>query len=615
MERSELLEVIDTLRLVGGDTAAVEAKRARKALPTRLWETLSAFSNTRGGGLIVLGLDEEEGFAVTGVADAAKIASDLGSLCGNMEPPVRAVIQTHEVEGHLLVTAEVPEVSTANKPCFYKGAGLTNGAFIRVADGDRKLTGYEVQLLLSGRGQPRDDLRAVEEASPTDLDADLVSGLVGRLRRARPRVFATASDEEVLRRVRALVLHGGRSVPTVAGLLALGAYPQEFLPQANLTFVVYPGLRAGQTGPGGERFLDNLAVDGPVPEMIQVAYAAFQRNMRRRSIITGLGRQDVWEYPETALREALVNALAHRDLSSASLGTPVQVEMYPDRLVIRNPGGLYGPVGVDDLGVEHISSTRNEVLLRLLEETPLPGTDRTVAENRGSGIPTMVAALREAGMDPPIFHDRIATFQVTFPNHSLLDDDIVDWLRGIGAGDLSNTQLLGLARMRRGEVLSNGSFRSGTGLDSRVAGAELRDLVDRGLVHQTGTRGAARYTLSVRAEEGLPSEGGHETVGAGPIPAEQGDALAPRSRRRSAAERHAQIRKALQEGPRSRQELEALLSLQPASVLRHLRSMHAAGEVEQTGSARSPKGRWRLITTSATPPTPTSASRNAPLPP
>jgi ATP-dependent DNA helicase recG-like protein len=75
----------------------------------------------------------------------------------------------------------------------------------------------------------------------------------------------------------------------------------------------------------------------------------------------------------TAQREAVVNALVHRDLSASARGTQVQVEMYPDRLVIRNPGGLFGLVMVDNLGEEGISSARNATLIKILEGVPLPG--------------------------------------------------------------------------------------------------------------------------------------------------------------------------------------------------------------------------------------------------
>jgi ATP-dependent DNA helicase RecG len=135
--------------------------------------------------------------------------------------------------------------------------------------------------------------------------------------------------------------------------------------------------------------------------------------MSRRAIVRGAFRTDEWEYPETAVREALVNALAHRDLSAAARGTPVQIQLFPDRLTIMNPGGLYGPVNVERLGEEGISSTRNQVLMKLLEDTTAPDDGRLVCENRGSGISAMLNDLRSAGIESPQFVDRISTFTVT----------------------------------------------------------------------------------------------------------------------------------------------------------------------------------------------------------
>lgn len=89
MTDAELLELIGTLRAPEGDSTYVEAKRAGRDLPKRLWETLSAFANTSGGGVILLGLEEQAGFAVTGVDDSARIQADVASLCDQMEPPLR----------------------------------------------------------------------------------------------------------------------------------------------------------------------------------------------------------------------------------------------------------------------------------------------------------------------------------------------------------------------------------------------------------------------------------------------------------------------------------------------------------------------------------------------
>src|SRR3712207_664815 len=113
MTNDELAEILDGLRRAGTDTRRVEAKRAERELPRRLWETLSAFANTRGGGVLLFGLDQASGFTVVGVADPGKIMQDLASVCGEMEPPIRAAIDIHTVEGKSLVVAEVPETEIA----------------------------------------------------------------------------------------------------------------------------------------------------------------------------------------------------------------------------------------------------------------------------------------------------------------------------------------------------------------------------------------------------------------------------------------------------------------------------------------------------------------------
>jgi ATP-dependent DNA helicase RecG len=288
----------------------------------------------------------------------------------------------------------------------------------------------------------------------------------------------------------------GEYRPSLGGLLSLGHFPQQYFPQLNVTFVHYP-TTTGESSPSGVRFLDNVSLNGSIPYMAREALAAIQRNMTRRSLITGEGRRDLWEYPPEALREAIVNALVHRDLSPGSRGTQVQIELYPDRLTIQNPGGLFGSLDVNRLGEEGRSSARNSLLLKLLEEVSVPGEDRTVCENRGSGIRAMISSLRRAGMGPPLFKDRVTSFEVLMPNHALLDDDTVMWLSALGRDGIRDSQCIALALMKRGEVLDNSKYRAATGVnDSRAAYFELQDLVARELVDQTGSRGGARYTLS-----------------------------------------------------------------------------------------------------------------------
>ena len=330
-----------------------------------------------------------------------------------------------------------------------------------------------------------------------DLDDALLDQFVTRLRANRPLVFGDLDAAEILTLTSLAKRAEDELLLTVAGLAALGRNPQKYFPQLMLTFAHYRTTE-GEDPRVGERFVDNVAIEGAIPMMVRDALAAIKRNMSSRVIPTSYGEAQIWEYPETALREAIVNALVHRDLSSAARGTQVQVEMFPDRLVIRNPGGLFGPVSEDLLGEAGVSSSRNAVLLKALEDVRVPGEDRTVCENRGSGIRAMIGALRSAGMGSPEFKDRISSFTVTFPNHSLMSEEVVSWLSGLGEEGLTDSQCTALALMREGQELDNQKYRSATRIDSRLATSELQDLVARDLAVQDGARRWATYTLHPR---------------------------------------------------------------------------------------------------------------------
>lgn len=576
MTNEELVEHIRTLRSFETDHQHVEAKRAKSELPKRLWETISAFSNTPGGGVLILGLNEEKGFEASGVKDAGKISADLASVCDEMVPPVRALIKPHEFEGSNLVVAEIPEVPIDQRPCHYKGAGLTHGAFIRVGDGDRRLTSYEVQLMRSLGTQPQHDREVVPGSTMGDLNEALTAVFLERIRQNRASM-AARSDAEVLKLFGVTASPGGEGELSLAGLLALGEAPQVTFPELSLIFVAYPSTRPGEPGPRGERFLDEARLEGPIPSMVDQALKVMQRNMTRRAVVQGLGRSNEWEYPLTALREAVVNALVHRDLSPMARGTPVQVQMYPDRLEVVNPGGLHGPVTVDSLGDTGISSSRNATLMRILEETPVPGSNHLVCENRGSGIAAMISALRTAGMSPPEFSDRISAFSVSFPNHTMWDDATLAWLRQIGAEGLRDSQQAGLALLRSGVALSNEIYRRYNNVDSRQATRELRELVSLGLVEPVGS---GRWTTYRRPGQDGPSEPELD------LGLDESGSLDDRIL--AALEVHGEL---------SRAALAELVGDADRAVRYRLRHLVREGLVETTQeSPRSPKQTYRLAT-------------------
>jgi ATP-dependent DNA helicase RecG len=306
--------------------------------------------------------------------------------------------------------------------------------------------------------------------------------------------------------------------------------------------------------------------------IVDEAVSAVLRNTSVRSFIEGSGRTDVYDYPAEVVREAVANALMHRDYSPYSRGTPVQVTLYADRLVIANPGGLFGAITEDDLGGEGVTSTRNPVLAKLLQDVRLPETGRMVCENRASGIPTMLRELRRAGSPLPEFHSRITRFKVIMPRHALLDDETMAWIASLGQSGLSSTQHLALAEMRAGRTVTNGTMRN-LGLEAHRATSELSDLVSRGVAVRIGERRHARYLLAPDALS-VP-----ETSELEESPVDDAEEL---------------VWRALADGSElSRRDLEVRTGLSYMKVLRALKTLEITGRITATAPARSPHRRYR----------------------
>lgn len=403
MDDATLAHLIDTLRLSGTDKQRVEVKSAvsRDILPT-----LSAFSNS-GGGTLIIGISEQDGFTPVPGFKASQAQDQLVTRSQALTPVVRPEIDILVFEGTPILVAEIPEMPPFDKPCFVTERGRYAGSYRRTGDGDMKLTEYEVSRLIEEHHQPRWDVEPVTEASVASLNPTIMNPYLEKERALRPGTFSTG-DADALRRLK--VMTGDH--PTLAATLAMGAYPQEFFPRLHATFALYPGTTKGEITTG-QRLLDSHRVTGSIPEIVETIVNLVGKNMRTGALINDTFRVELPDYPLVAVREATVNALMHRDYSPAARGTPVQVNMFVDRLEILNPGGLFGAVTLDTLGEPGLSSTRNEQLATFLETIKFPGGG-IVAENRGTGIAVIRQALADSLMPAPEIRDDLTSFTIVF---------------------------------------------------------------------------------------------------------------------------------------------------------------------------------------------------------
>jgi ATP-dependent DNA helicase RecG len=454
MGPEELSSIIERLQRQGSDDGLVETKACRKRLSHDVWETVSAFANTSGGTLI-LGIDEAAGFTpvdeflpervinqfVSGIGDGGVEGAQLTN------PPAYRIDRV-EYGGAQVVVIEIFELDTANKPCFITARGISGGSYKRVDDKDIKLQPAELYELENALIPTQSDRVIVEEAGTEDLDESITNGIIAHELERGARSLRGATD--VPTRLARLNLTDNDGKIRLAGLLVAGIYPQQYFPKLVVDVAVHPDVE--KSAPGRPRFLDRRVCDGPIGVVIDDAIAAISRNLRTYSIVRGLGRVDELEIPVQVLREALVNALVHREYGQYFLGQSVSVDIYPDRVVITNPGGLWGGKSLETLD-DGTSRCRNETLMQLLTSVELPGTADVPAEGNGTGVGMMKREMAARALDEPVFIARMDSFTVVLGRGGSEIPELRAYLQENSTGQLSQSEeAILLLALRRGAV-------------------------------------------------------------------------------------------------------------------------------------------------------------------
>ena len=409
----EVIEAINYLRKYGSETDRIEVKSANGGFPKKCYDTFSSFSN-KYGGMIIFGINEENNFSAEGVYDVKDLQEQISNLCtDSMEPAIRPDIVPLEFEGKNIVAVFINEISQNSKPCYYKPKSIRGGSYTRIGDRDDKMTDYELYALQSYKEHIFDDTRSNKCATIDDLNLEQLNSYIKKIKNEKPN-FSKNDFTKCLRLCG--ITDGNEQIvyPTLAGVLIFGDYPQSFYPQLFVACVVIPGNKIGDVGIIGERFIDNKRIEGTIEDMLNGTMNFLRRNMRTSVIIDSDGKRiNRTEYPLEALREAVANALIHRDYSIQTESAYISVNMYDDRIEILNPGALYGTNKLEKLGTDDTMESRNPTLVRILEEKG------SVIENRHSGIPTMKREMNKYGLPEPEFYEERDSFKVVFRNSEI----------------------------------------------------------------------------------------------------------------------------------------------------------------------------------------------------
>ena len=390
------------------ETDKIEAKTAEKGCPQKCYDTISAFAN-KDGGIIIFGINENNNFKEQDVYNVNDLQKQITSLCTtSLEPKIRPEFLVLTYNGKKLLAVKINELPQKKKPCYYKNVGIHKGSYIRIGDSDEHMTDYEIYSLQSYTDGIEEDLRPIKRAEFEDLNQDKIQQYLEKIKDKKPNL-SKFSDEKILKLNGIIENSTGKIHPTLAGMMVFGEYPQGYLPQLFIACVVVPGRKLGDVGELGQRFDDNERVEGTIEEMLDKSLAFVRRNIGTMVIIDDDGkRTDIPHYPMKALREAIANALIHRDYSINTEGSYIYLRIFDDRIEILNPGGLYGNNRIENLGTDNILDVRNNTIIRLLEET----TD--IVENRHTGIATMRDEMKKMNLPEPEFENLRGTFKVTF---------------------------------------------------------------------------------------------------------------------------------------------------------------------------------------------------------
>ena len=408
MTEKEVIEAIKYMQKYQTETDKIEAKTAEIDCPKKCYDTISAFAN-KYGGLIIFGINENNNFIEQDVYGVSDLQKKITVLCTNsMEPKLRPEILPITYNNKKLLAVKIDEIPQNQKPCYYKSAGMNKGSYIRIGDSDEPMTDYEIYSLQSYKDGIQEDLRPIKRATIEDLDKEKISKYLEKVKKEKPN-FSKFSDEKILKLSGIIENSTGIIYPTISGIMMFGEYPQGYLPQLFVACVVVPGTKLGDVGEMGQRFDDNKRVEGTLDEMLDQTLTFIRRNIGTKVIIDNNGkRENIPEYPMKALREAVANALIHRDYSISRESAYIYVQIYDDRIEIINPGDLYGNNRIENLGTDMMLEARNKNIVRLLEEKG------DIIENRHTGIATMREEMKKMGLPEPEFESLRGDFKVTF---------------------------------------------------------------------------------------------------------------------------------------------------------------------------------------------------------
>ena len=389
-----------------GEGLHVEMKACSDSLPRSVWETYSAFANTRGG-MIILGISEDktiplgkDRFRITGVADVNKVITDFFNILNNKQKVNKSIlvdsdVRTVEIEGKYIIHITVHEADYRQKP-IYINDNLQSGTYKRVHEGDRHVTPQELTMLIRDSVDDTDQ-QIIEHYGIEDIDDETLSKYRQSFKTINPdNVLNELADKDFLSRLGGYAFDRNKGIEglTMAGLLMFGksVHIHQNFPNFRVDYLDRMGIEPGDSKKWNDRLTDDGRWEDNLYNFLTIAMRKLLFTLPSEGKLEGVQRKDGGLLHE-AVREGMVNCITYTDYK---LGGVLRIERKTDQIVMRNPGVLR--ISPERIYNGDYTQARNSTIQKMLRMVGY-------GDNIGSGFTKIMKAWRSLGFDAPKIHE------------------------------------------------------------------------------------------------------------------------------------------------------------------------------------------------------------------
>ena len=377
MTKLEILEIIQN-----GENSGVEFKRderGNKAFNEDFAKEVVALSNLKGG-KIIIGVEDDR--TISGIIDL-KCEEWVMNICRTLvRPGVIPYYEEIQINGGKRVAVVYIDMGYS-KP-YYVEKGERKIYYIRVGSTSREATREELSRLFQVSGAYHYDVAPVANTNIEDVDMGKVKRYISTYHGIRMENLTEAEVKNILNNADVIKRTDYGDVLTVGGLLMFGVKPQKFLPNTGVTFAYFMGDNISDT------LLDRKVVEGTLTVLIDETVKTIIGNLKKPSKIKGLKRVEKM-LPKEVFREAITNAVAHRDYS---IGAETRVYMFLNRIEVRSPGALPNTVTIEKMKIGGYPFPRNPLIAQYLR-------DLRYIDRLGRGVQMILRKTKELGFSEP----------------------------------------------------------------------------------------------------------------------------------------------------------------------------------------------------------------------